>query len=592
MSFHNAAGQASGTSTVVATKSSLYTTDTKIRALQTLWDFKRLPEGEPEKRKLSLEGQNTSIVYCAEDASLNDDISHLHALARSGTYYDSIQSHIDGYLGAVAFARQNPTLPGLARQMVCNYMQSPQEGNLPDLCGMIRGMLDGNGERYAGSHAFISMFQALPCVKKPAKKILVPDKDYQLSINVLLGLLLGLYPSSLKFPPFVVRVNIYRRIHCLLTHGTGVQFCTSHPNLITLAYMEYCAHVTSSYMPAEFDILSKEQGISSFFKTCSLICDSFRQDTIVTGEEPWIAMDAACAPVVERHMRACKNRSRDKSNHHNLCLKIAAEQSKFYLSLPYVYPYAVHYEDSAHCIMAGEMKFLVSPCNPLGVYLEHAVAIQRLICAHPLPSNLQSVQMRSFARKAAVCERSALKGSQMHLCIPCLLKGPSSLKPNVMRGMCKLDVQSGNYMCSYCSNSEIVCLHTLGKVVCIRNHRYYYAPCCNAVQLYSARGDEFYETIQPGSLCVRVSCHHQKGRVLQRLVRHRCAICANVATQEAHSAIDHMTGELHTVYLCGRHTPNQFALKQAVNWEQLTEEIVKRDRPLFAITHAKRSLRY
>ncbi len=55
-------------------QSSLYTTDTKIRALQTVWDFKRLPKAEPEKRKLSLEGQSTSIVYslyCAEDALLD-----------------------------------------------------------------------------------------------------------------------------------------------------------------------------------------------------------------------------------------------------------------------------------------------------------------------------------------------------------------------------------------------------------------------------------------------------------------------------------------------------------------------------------------
>jgi hypothetical protein len=606
VSFHNAAGHASGHSMVVATKSSIYTSDTRVRSLQTLWDLKRLPGGELETRNDKSLGQKGEVkeeplVYCPEDKKLNDAVSHLHSLARSGTYYDSIQSHIDGYLGAVAFVRENPSKADIARRIVCNYMQSPQEGNLPDLCGMIRGMLDGNGERFSGSHAFLSMFQALPCVRKPLKKITANiDRDFHLSINVLLGLMLGLYPSSLKFPPFSVRVNIFRRVHCLLTNGTGVEFCKSNPHLITLAYMEYCAYVIPCYMPAEHEVLCKEQGMQSFFQTCSLICDSFRQDSVLTGEENWKSLDDICVALVERHARTCKNRSKTKSSTAGLCLKISADHSNFYMSLPFVYPYAVHHEDSSNCIMAGEMKFLVDPDESTRgnnfrdesaldmPNLEHAVAIQRIVNAQYLPKNLFHVQMKSFARKTAVCERSALSGSKLYLCIPCILRGPNTLKPGVMRGMCKLDVQSGTYMCSYCSNPEIVHMNTLGKVVCIRNHRFYYAPCCNSVQLYTGRGDEFYETIQKDTLLLRVTCSHQKPKVQQRQGRHRCAVCNNVSTQEPHTSVDHLSGEMHTVYLCGRHTPNQFALRQSVNWEQLTDEILRRDKPLFAISSSNK----
>jgi hypothetical protein len=50
---------------------------------------------------------------------------------------------------------------------------------------------------------------------------------------------------------------------------------------------------------------------------------------------------------------------------------------------------------------------------------------------------------------------------------------------------------------------------------------------------------------------------------------------------EAHQAVDHLTGLLHTTYLCQRHTPHEDALRHVVNWRQLQEEIHKRDKPLF-----------
>ncbi len=76
-----------------------------------------------------------------------------------------------------------------------------------------------------------------------------------------------------------------------------------------------------------------------------------------------------------------------------------------------------------------------------------------------------------------------------------------------MRGVYgKLNVQSEEFVCSYCSNpgAEINHLDTLGKIVCTRCHRFFHAPCCNTVQIYNGQGDEYYEEyskILLGSVC-------------------------------------------------------------------------------------------
>ena len=97
-------------------------------------------------------------------------------------------------------------------------------------------------------------------------------------------------------------------------------------------------------------------------------------------------------------------------------------------------------------------------------------------------------------------------------------------------------------------------------------------------------GYEFHETIHPSTLMLRVACHHQKPKLQPRVSRHRCAVCCKVACQEELRSVDHLTGELHSIYLCNRHMPNGYALKQVANWEQLTEETLKRDKPLFSTT--------
>ena len=254
------------------------------------------------------------VGYCEEDAEMDREIARLHRLALQGC--KGIQPHIDCYLPAVALLseRRADGKAGkvesqlgakLAKKMVLGLPYAPQAGTLPDLGHAIRDLMISCPNGAGVCLGFLQ--QALPCVRRQG----VGAGGEQVAICVLLGLLLGLYPAAVRFPPFRVRVALYRRVHCLLTHkGVGREVCQKCPMLLTLAFMEYCAYVIPTFMPVEESVLLQEPGMQAFFATCSMACDTFRQEALVTGEESWEAMERLCAPLVERHVRACKSRTR------------------------------------------------------------------------------------------------------------------------------------------------------------------------------------------------------------------------------------------------------------------------------------------
>ena len=208
----------------------------KIHTLQSVWPAssdamtRHLSEGgrldQDPPGPLTLE---TEEVFC-NDNRLNSWLSKLHQLARMG-YGQNIQVFIDSYLPAVAFLRNEttPELKAFARRMVLCTSDSPQEGTLPDLGRVLRGILLGYKVSGSWSGAkkgvkspvcdfpfvlsddcYIThmMLQALPCIKRSIRKDNRGMSGYQVGLNVLMGLLLGLCPLAIKFPPFPVRVTI------------------------------------------------------------------------------------------------------------------------------------------------------------------------------------------------------------------------------------------------------------------------------------------------------------------------------------------------------------------------------------------------
>jgi hypothetical protein len=338
--------------------------------------------------------------------------------------------------------------------------------------------------------------------------------------------------------------------------------------------MEYSAYVIPAFLPVEHDLLSREFGMQNFFSTCSLICDAFRQEGLVTGDESWDALEAYCLPIVEKHSKACKSRQRV----HQEQFPIVKSQCLDILEIPYIVPYA-HSEDYTNCIMASEMAFLGFK-NSKDSFFYNAVATQRTIHTHQLPPSLAKLQLKALSDRMRVCERSALSGSILYVCVSCVMANQQTIcrkgRAFPTRGQCKYDLKSEDLVCSICQCHSIVSISTFGRIVSLRNYRFYLAPCCGTVQIYTGRGDEFQA----------VECTHKQTKAVKTLKK-RCELCSNIAV-DMHSSVDHLSGEQHHTHLCQRHTPHADALKNVTNWTQLQEEIRKRDRPLFSIRSYKK----
>ena len=171
-------------------------------------------------------------------------------------------------------------------------------------------------------------------------------------------------------------------------------------------------------------------------------------------------------------------------------------------------------------------------------------ALQGLIQVHPLPRNTVRISCAPSTPGCA-CERSALEATALYICLSCSLAG-NSHKPLQVRGRCRLQVgweESGadlygdqSFICSVSQKSSVIKVGTLGRVVGLRNQRFFLAPCCLSVQVYNGSGVEFRtEFCDPdffGGECMERNawrpdirpemCCHGRARVAAKLPRPRC----------------------------------------------------------------------
>jgi hypothetical protein len=438
-----------------------------------------------------------------------------------------------------------------------------------------------------------------------------------------------------------VRVRVFSSVHRLITGGSGQSFCRKHQNLLALAYMEYCARVIPAFMPVEYVLLKSEPGMEPFFATCPLACDTLRQE-LLNEDLNWAKLEEYSAGILDRHSRACKNRIRQhkeekwswgpdavqdlrhvqaenqkidpidqqplprppKPTRPDPASPTAAEDNfvDYFCRLPYLQPYAVHFEDPSNFIISSEMALLFGHQKTKRADLYSRVAsMQRLLRVHPLPDNIAQMQLRALHARMRVCERSAIDAMVMYVCASCCLTGVAQ-RGIFQRGKCRLDLDT--LVCSECQSPNVLRINTLGRIVCLRNHSYYLAPCCFSIQVYQGTALEFQtEFCDPDffgadrlarlawrpDVNPEMCTHRRAGRGAVRYQRPKCEVCignckpgGGSPAPELFSAVDHLTGELKSIHLCHRHAPHSSVLRNVSCWEELMKEVQAQDKPLFS----------
>lgn len=231
---------------------------------------------------------------------MNQEISLLHSeLARD----DHAQTKIDRHLLAAGAAWRGVRMGFPLKSLVLSLGDAPQYGGLPDLGPALRSCLVGR--RWGENFLHHCLHSCLPIPKSTVKPPPPDPRSCALLFNVLLATLLGLYPNTIKKPPFVVRGKLFCRVHALLTASYEAQYCfaVKHADLLVFSLGEYVCRLLPSLFPAEHSAICGAQTVEAFFLQGPGVFEFFRQDTLDSGEEPWQSL---CSAARESHDRLCR----------------------------------------------------------------------------------------------------------------------------------------------------------------------------------------------------------------------------------------------------------------------------------------------
>jgi hypothetical protein len=228
--------------------------------------------------------------------SLAREVAALHTLARTGAIpIEDAERQLNTYLLVAGTGRPQLLLP---------IADAPHHSLLPDLGFLIHRVLARCP--VPGSLGAL-LEQCFPCLRHASRVIVYTDAQ-DVHLNLVLALLLGLYPGgTVKRPAFPTRAGLYTRVHRLLTETREAQthFCQSHPSLLLLACMEYVTRVVPLHMPAQATfLLRKDPSTALYFRRVPVLCDDLRQGLDDNAE--WGSIQEACASLVERVSRLKK----------------------------------------------------------------------------------------------------------------------------------------------------------------------------------------------------------------------------------------------------------------------------------------------
>lgn len=353
---------------------------------------------------IPLDNIKESTPYIPGCPILDREVRQLHGLARSGAIpVEVAERQLNTYLLAAAYPAKKKGGPAL-RWLVMPLTDAPHHGLLPDLGQIIHRVLARDPIPCALSAV---VEQCIPCFRHATRVICYSKDSQETLLNLVLGLLLGLYPgSSVKKPSFRSRVVLFEQVHRLLVSQQQAEFCKAHEAILMLACMEYVARVLPVYMPAQAQLLmATDSTTAGFFRRIPILCDDLRQwldDEPGEGSCFWGRIQAACASKVEQVSRL------KRCHIPHPAARIACDPPSVLLAQDGGSLRVTDYWDVPllHGGSPDEYRLLALGLGLKGGVIQH---IQRELQVYPLPPNLSAIQARSLQHAA----RSA--GDMVHL---------------------------------------------------------------------------------------------------------------------------------------------------------------------------------
>jgi hypothetical protein len=549
----------------------------------------------------SLSDPKLDFVQGCQD--LDAEVRALHDLARNGVIsMESAERQLNTYLLAAAHPRLLARLPlDRRRWLLLPISDAPYHGLIPDLGQVIHRVLARDPVHSAVSAV---VEQCIPSMRHVCRTVQYTDSQDVL-LNLMLALLLGLFPGNPKKPGFLARARLWSRMHALLTSTRERQtaFLAENQDILTLACMEYIARVVPAHMPAQDALLTGKDAISSaFFRRVPPACDEFRQQldelsSDQAGTTSWRSMRELCAANVERVSRLKRAYPSQSFRDSAKAGCIGGDGSRPGAdALP-------PYWDVPQLLLdnpsADEYRLLGLS---LGMHGPTIMQIQRDIQITPLPPNLARLQYKRLlefskgeARIAHLRTRRCVifpeSGSNFpfpaqrdtecfprrYMCMCCTLSHKTLQPPRL-----RLDTIRQTLVCAACMQSNLVQVELLGRVLRFRQQHFYLCPICVSIQHYKGQGEQpwkpqgtaaSYPLPSEGEQALEAPpCTHLPARTTAAAMAKKklvCYICTEPALVHTIDRIDHLTGRMMQFYYCQRHMPRAEVLINCVNARQL-----------------------
>ena len=380
-------------------------------------------------------------------SSMQARIARLHSKLKEDF---SVRGQLDCYLLAIDYNRRAPL-----EWMVLDYVDTFHYWNLPDVIGVLRQTIIG----LCPSHYIQKLFNMVLCGKRYRRLISTNDMSCQLSaamVNILHGLILGLYPFNERRLDLEKRAWLAGRIRDVLTGGNHVQFISAHPQLMCLALIEYIVNVVEDFCPVEWGLI----GVSSSGKSqCLSTCEAFREgvvaiavDVVGSADAFWTRLDNEAGSSVNTLVKFFK--SAVFYQHH---VRSSSAGSAEYL------PMAISsrvIQNSAS--LFGQLK----AAYPKVSYRE-AEALEDIwttVYMRRLPAYTTMKQM-NVLDKNSTCDFRERELYTFPICLACCLR-----RVDVLKGMFRYDCVSSELVCNECMTQvNVVHVNLLGRVLYVRD---------------------------------------------------------------------------------------------------------------------------
>lgn len=526
--------------------------------------------------------------------------SILERLHQTLPYDPRAQIFIDAHLPCVflfdpVIRQAYPTLT--CRQLILSPADAPQVGNLPDICFIIRSVFLANVDTGAasargvgrsgrrstrrmdvtsegvGSHTGAAALlnelvsACFPWGKLQGshaegkrerandthKRSLDPHAAVIL-VNILMGCLMGLYPSCRRHPVFTCRCELYKRIHCLLTspQTTLGLFVSTHKALLQLATLEYVYHMLNTHMPAENEFVCSVIATGSPFEGCTEILDTFRRGIVSSGHESWEEYNAGAQKALDQCLRTISTNTRSDSaanekggtrvlartpRQRDAWVKTALDSPCIHLCPP---P-----DDAQHDEGTSQMPSL-----------DFVRSVQRVVLVDQLPEELANIQAEHISRVANTCTRRALYQTTKFVCYACELAGRAA--------SFRTDAETLQVTCSNGCQGCLIGVNATGNILTVAGRKYVFSPQCERVVEYDEEHAAAMWTNPPAVSSGLTASTSRSSKA----IRYTCKYCSTPSkTLTPYEYPSLKTRRMVYTYLCRKHTPNEPLTRYVHNQE-------------------------